>query len=88
MKYNIFELSLDENYFQAHALDLVQSVSGHCVREPARPGNQRTEIPNYSLAYQNISVLPLVVISKVLCGPFLRYQQHFLQWLVAQVTRT
>ena len=26
MKYNIFELSLDEYYFQAHALDLVQSA--------------------------------------------------------------
>ena len=28
IKYNIFELSLDEYYFQAHALDLVQSVTG------------------------------------------------------------
>ena len=26
IKYNTFELSLDEYYFQAHALDLVQSA--------------------------------------------------------------
>ena len=31
MKYNIFELSLDEYYFQAHALDLVQSVLLYCI---------------------------------------------------------
>ena len=28
IKYNIFELSQDEYYFQAHVLNLVQSVSG------------------------------------------------------------